>query len=298
MKGFLGSANVDTNSRLCMASTVAGHRRAFGEDVVPGSYEDLDQAESAGPGRLQHRLVPSGPVSAHDAQPPRTRRQDRGDRSAPHGDRRRSRSVSGDRAGHRHRAVLRAAGASRRCRRARPELYRGQHVRLCRGARARARDRARHRRDRRRDRPRRRRRRALLPSVPRQGKSRHLLLAGREPVGAGHRQGQRHHQLPSRHRPHRQARHGAVLADRPAQRDGRARGRRARQHAGRPYGLCAGRSRPGAPLLERAAHGRARRAQGRADVRGDRARRDQGAVGDGAPIPRCRCRAPAPCARR
>ena len=43
-KGFLGSANVDTNSRLCMASTVAGHRRAFGEDVVPGSYEDLDQA--------------------------------------------------------------------------------------------------------------------------------------------------------------------------------------------------------------------------------------------------------------
>jgi assimilatory nitrate reductase catalytic subunit len=43
-KGFLGSANVDTNSRLCMASTVAGHRRAFGEDVVPGSYEDVDQA--------------------------------------------------------------------------------------------------------------------------------------------------------------------------------------------------------------------------------------------------------------
>src|SRR5439155_5437353 len=38
------SANVDTNSRLCMASTVAGHRRAFGEDVVPGNYEDLDQA--------------------------------------------------------------------------------------------------------------------------------------------------------------------------------------------------------------------------------------------------------------
>jgi assimilatory nitrate reductase catalytic subunit len=45
MKGFLGSANVDTNSRLCMASTVAGHRRAFGSDTVPGSYEDLDQAD-------------------------------------------------------------------------------------------------------------------------------------------------------------------------------------------------------------------------------------------------------------
>ncbi len=45
MKGFIGSANVDTNSRLCMASSVAGHRRAFGADTVPGSYEDLDRAD-------------------------------------------------------------------------------------------------------------------------------------------------------------------------------------------------------------------------------------------------------------
>ena len=45
MKGFLGSANVDTNSRLCMASSVAGHRRAFGSDTVPGNYEDLDRAD-------------------------------------------------------------------------------------------------------------------------------------------------------------------------------------------------------------------------------------------------------------
>jgi assimilatory nitrate reductase catalytic subunit len=45
MKGFIGSANVDTNSRLCMASSVAGHRRAFGSDTVPGNYEDLDQAD-------------------------------------------------------------------------------------------------------------------------------------------------------------------------------------------------------------------------------------------------------------
>jgi len=45
MKGFIGSANVDTNSRLCMASSVAGHKRAFGADTVPGSYEDLDQAD-------------------------------------------------------------------------------------------------------------------------------------------------------------------------------------------------------------------------------------------------------------
>lgn len=45
MKGFIGSANIDTNSRLCMASAVAGHRRAFGADVVPGCYEDLDEAD-------------------------------------------------------------------------------------------------------------------------------------------------------------------------------------------------------------------------------------------------------------
>ncbi|WP_036260454.1 nitrate reductase [Methylocapsa aurea] len=45
MKGFIGSANVDTNSRLCMASSVAGHRLAFGSDTVPGCYEDLDEAD-------------------------------------------------------------------------------------------------------------------------------------------------------------------------------------------------------------------------------------------------------------
>ncbi len=45
MKGFLGSSNVDTNSRLCMASSVAGHRRAFGADTVPGTYQDLDEAD-------------------------------------------------------------------------------------------------------------------------------------------------------------------------------------------------------------------------------------------------------------
>ncbi|RVT99249.1 nitrate reductase [Rhodovarius crocodyli] len=44
-KGFLGTANIDSNSRLCMASAVAGHRRAFGEDLVPGIYDDLEQAD-------------------------------------------------------------------------------------------------------------------------------------------------------------------------------------------------------------------------------------------------------------
>jgi assimilatory nitrate reductase catalytic subunit len=45
MKGFIGSANIDTNSRLCMSSAVAGHVRAFGEDIVPASYDDLDCAD-------------------------------------------------------------------------------------------------------------------------------------------------------------------------------------------------------------------------------------------------------------
>ncbi len=45
MKGFIGSANIDTNSRLCMSSAVAGHKRAFGGDLVPGCYEDLELAD-------------------------------------------------------------------------------------------------------------------------------------------------------------------------------------------------------------------------------------------------------------
>ena len=45
MKGFIGSANIDTNSRLCMSSAVAGYKRAFGSDSVPCSYEDLERAK-------------------------------------------------------------------------------------------------------------------------------------------------------------------------------------------------------------------------------------------------------------
>jgi assimilatory nitrate reductase catalytic subunit len=45
MKGFIGSGNMDTNSRLCMSSSVAGHKRAFGADVVPNCYEDFEHAE-------------------------------------------------------------------------------------------------------------------------------------------------------------------------------------------------------------------------------------------------------------
>lgn len=45
MKGFIGSANIDTNSRLCMASAVAGYKRAFGTDTVPCSYRDIEHTD-------------------------------------------------------------------------------------------------------------------------------------------------------------------------------------------------------------------------------------------------------------
>ncbi|MGY0581717.1 MAG: nitrate reductase [Paraglaciecola chathamensis] len=45
MKGYIGSGNIDTNSRLCMSSAVAAYKRAFGADTVPCNYEDFEQSE-------------------------------------------------------------------------------------------------------------------------------------------------------------------------------------------------------------------------------------------------------------
>ena len=44
-KGFLGTSNIDTNSRLCMSSPVVAHKKAFGSDCVPVSYSDLESAD-------------------------------------------------------------------------------------------------------------------------------------------------------------------------------------------------------------------------------------------------------------
>ncbi|MDP9433682.1 MAG: molybdopterin-dependent oxidoreductase, partial [Actinomycetota bacterium] len=44
-KGFLGTNNVDSNSRLCMSSAVAGYTGAFGSDGPPPAYADLDLAD-------------------------------------------------------------------------------------------------------------------------------------------------------------------------------------------------------------------------------------------------------------
>ncbi|CAL1519798.1 molybdopterin-dependent oxidoreductase [Chitinophaga sp. MM2321] len=45
IKGFIGSNNIDTNSRLCMSSAVAAYKMALGEDAVPGTYDDLELAD-------------------------------------------------------------------------------------------------------------------------------------------------------------------------------------------------------------------------------------------------------------
>ncbi len=44
-KGFIGTNNIDTNSRLCMSSAVVGYKQALGEDSVPITYEDIELAD-------------------------------------------------------------------------------------------------------------------------------------------------------------------------------------------------------------------------------------------------------------
>ena len=45
-KGFIGTNNIDTNSRLCMSSAVVGYKKTFGEDSVPISYDDIELADT------------------------------------------------------------------------------------------------------------------------------------------------------------------------------------------------------------------------------------------------------------
>ncbi len=45
MKGFIGSNNIDTNSRLCMSSAVSAYKLALGEDLVPVDFDDIDSAD-------------------------------------------------------------------------------------------------------------------------------------------------------------------------------------------------------------------------------------------------------------
>lgn len=45
VKGFIGTNNIDTNSRLCMSSAVAAYKKTFGEDSVPICYDDIELAD-------------------------------------------------------------------------------------------------------------------------------------------------------------------------------------------------------------------------------------------------------------
>ncbi|PKP29056.1 MAG: NAD(P)H-nitrite reductase, partial [Bacteroidetes bacterium HGW-Bacteroidetes-18] len=44
-KGFLGTNNIDTNSRLCMSSAVVGYKKSLGDDSVPICYDDIELAD-------------------------------------------------------------------------------------------------------------------------------------------------------------------------------------------------------------------------------------------------------------
>ncbi len=45
-KGLIGTNNVDTNSRLCMSSAVAGYKATLGADAPPACYDDLNHAQT------------------------------------------------------------------------------------------------------------------------------------------------------------------------------------------------------------------------------------------------------------
>ena len=282
MKGFIGSANVDTNSRLCMASSVAGHRRAFGADTVPGIYADLDLADLI-------VLVGSNAAWCHPVLYQRmvANKRARGAKIVVIDPRRTATAEDADLflpiAPGMDTALFSGLLVHLADKLALDYEYIDAHTSGFAGrAGARARDRAGHRRD-----------REAVCGLAEADVARFFELFRATPnvvtcFSQGVNQSAQgtdkvtsHHQLPSRHRPHRQARHGAVLAHRPAQRHGRPRSRRAGQSACRAHEFHTGRDRPRRPVLARVQHGAARRPQGRADVRGDRARRDQGAVGDG-----------------
>jgi len=45
VKGFLGTNNIDTNSRLCMSSAVVGYKETLGDDAVPITYDDIELSD-------------------------------------------------------------------------------------------------------------------------------------------------------------------------------------------------------------------------------------------------------------
>ena len=185
-------------------------------------------------GRQQSRLVPSRAVpAARSGQARAAGDEDRGDRSAPHRDLRHRRSPSRAEARQRRGAVQRPAGALQR-RGAVASDFVDAHTTGLEAALAAAQA------ERRRsqcDLPAGRRRDAFSTGSRAPSRRSRSIQQGVNQSSAGIDKVNAHHQLPPADRPHRPAGHGAVLDHRPAQRDGRPRGRRAGQHAGRPHGF-------------------------------------------------------------
>ena len=234
MKGFIGAGNIDTNSRLCMASSVAGHKRGFGADVVPGIYEDLEQADLIV--LVGSNLEWCHPVLAQriaearrrrptmklvNVDPRRTATSEAADLHldlAPGSDvalfagllTHLEAAGFGDAGYHDAHVsgVAEALAAARAIGLAGAALATELDVETL---------------------------RALLRALGGDAESGHRLQPGGQPVVLRRRQGQRHPELPSVHRADRQAGLRAVLRDRTAERHGRAGGRRPVQYVGRPY---------------------------------------------------------------
>ena len=220
MKGFVGSANIDTNSRLCMASSVAGHKRAFGADVVPNVYEDIEEADLV-------VLVGSNLAWCH---PVLFQRMERAKAARPNmrvvniDPRRTATSEIADlqlslkpgadvalflgllrhleRAGRRDVAYVERHTNGVDDALLAAEGWSPANVAAATGLDEETSG-------------------AILRSVRRDRANGHHLFPGRQPVLGGNRQGQRHTQLPSSHRPRRPARRGSLLGHGAAERHGR-----------------------------------------------------------------------------
>ena len=135
-KGFIGTPHVDTNSRLCMASSVAGPpprlRRRRRAAVLRGSGDRRPR----GARRLQRRLVPPGALPAHPDRAGRARHARRQHRPAAHRHLRRQRSASAPAARHGRHSVERPAGLACRAPQDRRGVHRSAHARLRLGAAA------------------------------------------------------------------------------------------------------------------------------------------------------------------
>ena len=109
--GLVGTNNIDSNSRLCMSSAVAGYKTTLGSDAPPACYEDIEHAQCIFIAGANTALCASRSCSA--ASKLREKSQsgpetDRG-RSAPHRHRSQRRPASGHPARHRCGAVQRHA---------------------------------------------------------------------------------------------------------------------------------------------------------------------------------------------